>query len=167
MLQSTNLQLHKYLTVHTLNAAFARECSLNSTLRSCLRKGLLAPICGQKEKEGSSIHMPHTTKICKSEKEAANFFTLFPGVFIHFNCLTKTTTDVEDGVVTPGQVHTVNSHCSCKGSASKPSKHAGSNSHLIWIGSEALARSGPDDSCTPASVRTGSVWPKPDAVSQN
>ena len=31
----------------------------------------------------------------------------------------------------------------------------------IGIGSAALARSGPDDSCTPACFRTGSVWPKP------
>ena len=27
--------------------------------------------------------------------------------------------------------------------------------------------SGPDDSCTPACFRTGSVWPKPDTISQN
>ena len=43
-----------------------------------------------------------------------------------------------------------------------PSKHAGSDSHPVRIRWEALARSGPDDSCTPACFRTGSVWPKPD-----
>ena len=37
----------------------------------------------------------------------------------------------------------------------------------VRIGWEALVRSGPDDSCTPASFRAGSVWPKPDTVSQN
>ena len=37
----------------------------------------------------------------------------------------------------------------------------------IRIGPEALARSGPDDSCTSACFRTGTVQPKPDAVSQN
>ena len=37
----------------------------------------------------------------------------------------------------------------------------------IRIGSEALVRSGPDDSCTSACFRTGTVQPKPDAVSQN
>ena len=40
-----------------------------------------------------------------------------------------------------------------------PSKHAGSDPHPIRIGSEALARSGPDDSWTPACFWTGSVWP--------
>ena len=40
------------------------------------------------------------------------------------------------------------------------SKHDGSNSHPVRISWEALARSGPDDSCTPACFRTGSVWPK-------
>ena len=48
-----------------------------------------------------------------------------------------------------------------------PSKHAGSDSHPIRVGSEALAISGPSDSSTPASFQTGSVWPKPDTVSQN
>ena len=38
---------------------------------------------------------------------------------------------------------------------------------LIQIGSEALARSGLDVSCTPACFRTGSIWPKPDPVPQN
>ena len=37
----------------------------------------------------------------------------------------------------------------------------------IRIGWEALTRSGPDDSCSSACFRTGSVWPKPDTVSQN
>ena len=37
----------------------------------------------------------------------------------------------------------------------------------IRIGSEALARSGPDDSCTPACFRTRSIWLKPDPVTQN
>ena len=41
------------------------------------------------------------------------------------------------------------------------------SSHPVRIGWEALARSGPDDSCTPACFRTGSVWPKPDTVSQD
>ena len=35
---------------------------------------------------------------------------------------------------------------------------------ICW---EALARSGPGDYCSPACFRTGSVWPKPDTVSQN
>ena len=48
-----------------------------------------------------------------------------------------------------------------------PSKHAGSDSHLIRICWEALARSGPDCSSTPACFRTGTVWPQPDIVSQN
>ena len=48
-----------------------------------------------------------------------------------------------------------------------PSKHAGSDSHPVRIGWEALARSGPDDSCTLACFRTGSVWLKPATVSQN
>ena len=47
------------------------------------------------------------------------------------------------------------------------SKHAGSNPHLIWIGWEALARSRLDDSCTLACFWTGSIWPKPDTLSQN
>ena len=47
------------------------------------------------------------------------------------------------------------------------SKHAGSDPHPIRIGSEALARSGPDHSCTMACFRTGSVGPKPDIVSQH
>ena len=34
---------------------------------------------------------------------------------------------------------------------------------LIWIGSEALARSGPDDSCTLVCFWTGCIWPKPDS----
>ena len=50
---------------------------------------------------------------------------------------------------------------------SSEGKHAGSDSHPVRIGWEALARSGPDDSCTPACFRTGSVWPKPDTVNQN
>ena len=37
----------------------------------------------------------------------------------------------------------------------------------IWICSEALARSGPSDSCMPACFQIRSVWPKPDTVSQN
>ena len=41
------------------------------------------------------------------------------------------------------------------------------NSHPIRIGSEVFARSGPDDSCTLACFRAGSVWPKPDTVRQN
>ena len=48
-----------------------------------------------------------------------------------------------------------------------PSKHAGSNSHPIRIGSEALAKNGPDDSCSLACFWIGSVWPKPDTLSQN
>ena len=48
-----------------------------------------------------------------------------------------------------------------------PVKHARSDSNPIRIGSEALARSGPDDPRPPACFRTGSVWPKPDTVSQN
>ena len=48
---------------------------------------------------------------------------------------------------------------------SVPSKHAGSNLHLVQINLEALARSGPDDSCT--LTQTGSIWPKPDTVGQN
>ena len=37
----------------------------------------------------------------------------------------------------------------------------------IQSGWEALAISRPDDSCTPACFRTGSIWPKPSTVSQN
>ena len=37
---------------------------------------------------------------------------------------------------------------------------------LIQISLEALAKSWPDDSCTPACSRTGSVLPKPDTISQ-
>ena len=48
-----------------------------------------------------------------------------------------------------------------------PSKHAVSDPHPVRIGWEALARIGPDDSCTLASFRTGSVWPKPDTIRQN
>ena len=48
-----------------------------------------------------------------------------------------------------------------------PSKHAGSDSHPARIGWEALARSGPDDSCTLACFRAGFVWPEPDTISQN
>ena len=48
-----------------------------------------------------------------------------------------------------------------------PSKHAGSNSHLIGISSEAVARSRPIDSCRSACFWTRSIWPKPDTVSQN
>ena len=48
-----------------------------------------------------------------------------------------------------------------------PSKHAGFDLHLVRIGWKALARSGPDDSCTLACFRAGSVWPKPDTISQN
>ena len=44
-----------------------------------------------------------------------------------------------------------------------PSKHAGSNSHLVRIGWEVLARSRPDDFCTPACFQTRSMWPKPDS----
>ena len=50
---------------------------------------------------------------------------------------------------------------------SLPSKHAGSDSHPDRIGLEVLARSGPDVSYTPVWFRTGSVWPKPDTISQN
>ena len=42
-----------------------------------------------------------------------------------------------------------------------------SDSHPVRIGWEVLARSGQDDPCTLACFRTGSVWPKPDTVSQN
>ena len=48
-----------------------------------------------------------------------------------------------------------------------PTKHAEYNLHPIRIGSEALAGSGLDDSCTPACFQTGSVSLKPDTVSQN
>ena len=48
---------------------------------------------------------------------------------------------------------------------SSPSKHAGS--HPAQIAWDALARSGPDGSCTLACFRTGFVWPKPDTTSQN
>ena len=44
-----------------------------------------------------------------------------------------------------------------------PSKHAGSDSHLIRISLKVLARSGLDDSSTPACFRTGSLQPKPDS----
>ena len=44
------------------------------------------------------------------------------------------------------------------------SKCARSNSHLVQISSEALARSRPNDSCTPACFWTGSIWPKPDTA---
>ena len=44
-----------------------------------------------------------------------------------------------------------------------PSKHVVSDSHLIRIGSEALARSRPVNPCTFPSYQTGSVWPKPDS----
>ena len=46
-------------------------------------------------------------------------------------------------------------------SVSLPSKHAGSDSHPVRISSEVFVRSGPDDSCTPACFRIGSVWSKP------
>ena len=52
-------------------------------------------------------------------------------------------------------------------SVSLPSKHAGSDSHPVRISSEALVRSGPDDSCTPPCFRTGCVWSNPDTVSQD
>ena len=42
-----------------------------------------------------------------------------------------------------------------------------SDSHLGWIGWEALARIGPDDSFTLACFQTGSFWPNADTVSQN
>ena len=48
-----------------------------------------------------------------------------------------------------------------------PSKHARSDLHLTEIGSEVLARSGLDDSCTLACFQIRSVWPKPDVISQN
>ena len=51
--------------------------------------------------------------------------------------------------------------------SNKPSKHAGSNLHLVRISWEALARSGPDDSCTVSCFWTGSIWLKSDTVSQN
>ena len=38
---------------------------------------------------------------------------------------------------------------------------------LIWLGSEALDRNGPDDSCTLSCFQTRFMWPKPDLVSQN
>ena len=44
-----------------------------------------------------------------------------------------------------------------------PCKHARSNPHPS-ISLEALARSGPDDSCTLACFQTGSVWAKPDTA---
>ena len=44
------------------------------------------------------------------------------------------------------------------GHLAHPSKHARSDSDPVRIGWEGLARSGPDDSCTPACFRTGSVW---------
>ena len=36
-----------------------------------------------------------------------------------------------------------------------------------WRAVCVLPETGPDDSCTPACFRTGSVWPKPGTVSQN
>ena len=51
--------------------------------------------------------------------------------------------------------------------ARQPSKHAGSDSHPVRIGSEALTRSVPDDSCILGFFRTGSVRPKSDTVSLN
>ena len=45
--------------------------------------------------------------------------------------------------------------------------YAGSDSYPVRIGWETLARSGPDDFCTLACFGTGSVWLKPDTVSQN
>ena len=48
-----------------------------------------------------------------------------------------------------------------------PSKQAGSDSRLIRIGSEALARRWPDNPCMLACLQTGSVWLEPDVVSQN
>ena len=50
---------------------------------------------------------------------------------------------------------------------SVPSKHARSHSHPVRIGLEALARSRPNDSCTPACFWTGSIWPKHETISQN
>ena len=44
-----------------------------------------------------------------------------------------------------------------------PSKHVGSDSHLIRIGSEALARSRLVDPCTLPCFQTGSIWPKSDS----
>ena len=49
----------------------------------------------------------------------------------------------------------------------QPSKQSGSGTHPIQIGSEVMAGSGPDDSCTAAYFWMGCVWPKPDTVSQN
>ena len=54
--------------------------------------------------------------------------------------------------------------------SNKPSKHAGSNSHWVWISWEASAKSGPDESwhsCTVSCFWTGSIWLKSDTVSQN
>ena len=48
-----------------------------------------------------------------------------------------------------------------------PSKRTGSDTHPGRIAWKALARNWPDDSWTLACFRTGSVWPKPGAVSQN
>ena len=36
-----------------------------------------------------------------------------------------------------------------------------------WRAVCVLPVTGPDDSCTPASFRTGSVWPRPDTISQD
>ena len=44
-----------------------------------------------------------------------------------------------------------------------PCKHARSDPHPS-VSLEALARSGPDDSCTLACLQTGSVWAKPDTA---
>ena len=46
-------------------------------------------------------------------------------------------------------------------------KHAGSDLRLIWISSEVLSRSGPSGFCTLACFHAGSVWLKPNTVSQN
>ena len=48
-----------------------------------------------------------------------------------------------------------------------PGKHAGSSSHPVRISLEALAKTGPSDSCTLACFRMGSIWTKPETVSQD
>ena len=49
----------------------------------------------------------------------------------------------------------------------QPSIQPGSGTHPIQTGSEVMASSGPDDSCTAAYFWMECVWPKPDTVSQN
>ena len=81
--------------------------------------------------------------------------------------------DVVSNYTGVGKVHVCMCACTCleqpldKILCCIPSKHAGFNLHPIRISLEALARSGPDDSCTPACFWTRSVRPKPDTVSQH